>query len=83
MRFDLQKVFGDSIDDNNAKKLFQRSLTFPGVNRFQFVNFLSAHLHISDFFYFIKERLLLYYQKRLTQGNFAHIISFLTYFCTY
>ena len=65
MRFDLQKIFGD---DNNAKKLFQRSLTFPGVNRFQFVNFLSDHLYISDFFYFIKERLLLYYQKRLTQA---------------
>ena len=83
MRFDLQKVFGDSIDDNNAKKLFQRSLTFPGVNEFQFVNFLSAHLYISDFFYFIKERLLLYYQKRLTQGNFVHVISFQIYFCTY
>ena len=54
MRFDLQKVFGDFIDDNNAKKLFQRSLTLPGVNEFQFVNFLSAHLYISDFFYFIK-----------------------------
>ena len=54
MRFDLQKVFGDSIDDNNAKKLFQRSLTLPGGNEFQFVNFLSAHLSISDFFYFIQ-----------------------------
>ena len=83
MRFDLQKVFGYSIDDNNAKKLFQRSLILSGVNEFQFVNFLSAHLYISDFFYFIKERLLLYYQKRLTKGNFAHVISFLTYFCTY
>ena len=47
MRFDLQKVFGDSIENNNAKKLFQRSLTLPGVNEFQFVNFLSAHLYIS------------------------------------
>ena len=50
MRFDLQKVFGDSIEDNNAKKLFQRSLTLPGVNEFQFVNFLSAHLYIFYFF---------------------------------
>ena len=50
MRFDLQKVFGDSIDDNNAKKLFQRSLTLPGVNEFQFVNFLCAHLYILLFF---------------------------------
>ena len=83
MRFDLQKVFGDSMEDNNATKLFQISLILPGVNEYQFVNFLSAHLYISDFFYFIKERLLLYYQKRLTKGNFAHVISFLTYFCTY
>ena len=50
MRFDLQKVFGDSIEDNNAKKLFQRSLTLQGVIEFQFVNFVSAHLYISDFF---------------------------------
>ena len=34
MRFDLQKVFGDSVDDNNAKKLFQRSLTLPEVKEF-------------------------------------------------
>ena len=66
MRFDLKKVFGGSMEDNNAKKLFQRSLTLPGVNEFQFVNFLGTHFYISDFFYFIKERLLLYYQKRLT-----------------
>ena len=50
MKFDLQKVFGDSIDHNNAKKLFQRSLTLPGVNEFQFINFLSAHLYIFYFF---------------------------------
>ena len=56
MRFDLQKVFGDSIDDNNAKKLFQRSLTLPGVNEFQFVNFLSSSLHL---------RLLLFYQIKI------------------
>ena len=50
MRFDLQKVFGDSMEDNNAKKLFQRSLILPGVNEYQFVNFLSAHLYIFYFF---------------------------------
>ena len=38
MRFDLQKVFGDSIEDNNAKKLFQRSLTLPGVEEFQLLS---------------------------------------------
>ena len=26
LRFDLQKVFGDSMEDNNATKLFQISL---------------------------------------------------------
>ena len=62
MRFDLQKVFGDSIDDNNAKKLFQRSLTLPGVNEFQFVNFLCAHLYILVFFVCYQERLLFYYR---------------------
>ena len=62
MRFDLQKVFGDSMEDNNATKLFQISLILPGVNEYQFVNFLSAHLYIFYFFWFIKERLLLYYQ---------------------
>ena len=46
MRFDLQKVFGDSMEDNNATKLFQISLILPGVNEYQFVNFLSAHLYI-------------------------------------
>ena len=80
MRFDIQKVFGDSIEDNNAKKLFQRSLTLPGVDEFKFVNFLSAHLYILDFFYFIKERLLLYYRKRLTSHKlpdiFLHILNF-------
>ena len=50
MRFDLQKVFGYSIEANNAMNLFQRSLTLPGVDEFQFVNFLSAHLYIPDFF---------------------------------
>ena len=50
MRFDLQKVFGDSIEDNNAKKFFQRSLKLSGVNEFQFVNFLCAHLYILLFF---------------------------------
>ena len=50
MRFDLQKVFGDSMEDNNAKKLFQRSLILPGVNEYQFINFLSAHLYIFYFF---------------------------------
>ena len=33
MRFDLQKVFGDSIEDNNAKKFFQRSLTLHSGRR--------------------------------------------------
>ena len=50
MRFDLQKVFGDSMEDNNATKLFQISPILPGVNEYQFVNFLSAHLYIFYFF---------------------------------
>ena len=62
MRFDLQKVFGDSIDDSNAKKLFQRSLTLPGVNEFQFVNFLYAHLYIFVFFLSYQDRLVFYYR---------------------
>ena len=62
----FQKVFGVLKVAINAKMLFKRSQILLGVNEFQFVNFLSAHLYISDFFYFIKERLLLYYQKRLT-----------------
>ena len=46
----FQKVFGVLKVDINAKKLLKRSQILLGVNEFQFVNFLCAHLYILLFF---------------------------------